>query len=67
MSVSADFQSLRLQKVVLSTVHSAKGLEWPVVFIPAVENGSFPFYLASKEEEIDEERSVDGLLDRSSR
>ncbi len=23
-----------LQKVVLTTVHGAKGLEWPVVFIP---------------------------------
>jgi DNA helicase-2/ATP-dependent DNA helicase PcrA len=24
-----------IQKVTISTVHSAKGLEWPVVFIPA--------------------------------
>lgn len=24
-----------MQKVTISTVHSAKGLEWPVVFIPA--------------------------------
>jgi DNA helicase-2/ATP-dependent DNA helicase PcrA len=26
---------LTLQKVTISTVHAAKGLEWPVVFIPA--------------------------------
>ena len=26
---------LKLQKVTITTVHAAKGLEWPVVFIPA--------------------------------
>lgn len=29
-----------LQKVTISTCHSAKGLEWPVVFIPACEEGA---------------------------
>jgi DNA helicase-2/ATP-dependent DNA helicase PcrA len=28
--------------VALLTVHKAKGLEWPVVFIPAIYNGNFP-------------------------
>ena len=28
--------------VALLTVHKAKGLEWPVVFIPAVYSGNFP-------------------------
>ncbi|KIJ51096.1 hypothetical protein M422DRAFT_245075 [Sphaerobolus stellatus SS14] len=31
-------------KVTITTCHSAKGLEWPVVFIPAAEKGIYPFY-----------------------
>ncbi|KAF8339859.1 UvrD-helicase-domain-containing protein [Cantharellus anzutake] len=42
-------------KVTISTCHSAKGLEWPVVFLPAVENWVFPFY---KSEDVDEERRL---------
>ncbi|KAG1729658.1 P-loop containing nucleoside triphosphate hydrolase protein, partial [Suillus paluster] len=41
------------EKVSIATCHSAKGLEWPVVFVPAVEHGTFPFYRA---EDIQEER-----------
>ncbi|KKA29885.1 hypothetical protein TD95_003443, partial [Thielaviopsis punctulata] len=29
--------------VTLSTIHAAKGLEWPVVFVPNVHDGSIPF------------------------
>ncbi|KAJ7896080.1 P-loop containing nucleoside triphosphate hydrolase protein [Mycena olivaceomarginata] len=32
------------EKVTITTCHAAKGLEWPVVIIPAVEQGTFPFY-----------------------
>lgn len=28
--------------VVLSTVHGAKGLEWPIVFLPSLTDGRFP-------------------------
>ncbi|KAH7040276.1 P-loop containing nucleoside triphosphate hydrolase protein [Microdochium trichocladiopsis] len=28
--------------ITVSTIHSAKGLEWPVVFVPAVYKGSIP-------------------------
>lgn len=45
-------------KVTISTVHSAKGLEWPCVFVPACEDGVFPFYKAKSEKEIDEERRL---------
>ncbi|KAF7718411.1 Uncharacterized protein PECH_008372 [Penicillium ucsense] len=41
--------------VTISTIHAAKGLEWPVVFIPAVYNGSIPH---SRAEVIDEERRL---------
>ncbi|KAI0322583.1 P-loop containing nucleoside triphosphate hydrolase protein [Amylostereum chailletii] len=40
-------------KVTISTCHSAKGLEWPVVFVPAVETDIFPFKRA---EDVAEER-----------
>ena len=46
-------------KVVLMTLHSAKGLEFPVVFMPGLEDGLFPGYRAMDTEEgISEERRL---------
>ncbi|GAA5891913.1 hypothetical protein JCM6882_007403 [Rhodosporidiobolus microsporus] len=45
-------------KVTLSTCHAAKGLEWPIVFVPACENGTYPFFRASEPNEVDEERRL---------
>lgn len=42
-------------QVTISTIHAAKGLEWPVVFIPAVYNGSIPH---SRAEDTSEERRL---------
>jgi len=45
--------------VVLMTLHSAKGLEFPVVFIPGMENGMFPGLGAFDEEHgMEEERRL---------
>ncbi|MGA1863441.1 MAG: ATP-dependent helicase [bacterium] len=45
--------------VILSTVHQAKGLEWPVVFIPWLADGRFPTDLAiNTQEDEEEERRV---------
>ncbi len=45
--------------VTLSTVHSAKGLEWPIVFIIWVMDGYFPSAKAHcNEESIEEERRL---------
>ena len=45
--------------VVLMTIHSAKGLEFPVVFLPGMEEGIFPGMQASmNESEIEEERRL---------
>ncbi len=45
--------------VTLMTVHSAKGLEFPVVFIPGLEEGIFPGTQSSMyPEEIEEERRL---------
>ncbi|WRT65720.1 uncharacterized protein IL334_002668 [Kwoniella shivajii] len=45
-------------KVTITTVHAAKGLEWPVVFIPAVEQGTYPSYRCTEAHEIAEERRL---------
>ncbi len=37
-----DSYNAQTDAVVLMTLHSAKGLEFPVVFIPGMENGIFP-------------------------
>ncbi len=44
--------------VTIMTVHSAKGLEFPVVFIPGLEEGIFPGGQNVFEEEIEEERRL---------
>ncbi|KAI5922387.1 P-loop containing nucleoside triphosphate hydrolase protein [Camillea tinctor] len=41
--------------VTVSTIHAAKGLEWPVVFIPAVYKGSIPHI---RSDDDDEERRL---------
>ncbi|KAL2119702.1 hypothetical protein VTJ04DRAFT_6663 [Mycothermus thermophilus] len=41
--------------VTISTIHAAKGLEWPVVFIPAVYDKSIPH---ARSEDDDEERRL---------
>ncbi|KAK0315452.1 ATP-dependent DNA helicase srs2 [Friedmanniomyces endolithicus] len=43
------------QQLTISTIHGAKGLEWPVVFIPACYDGSIPH---SRADDNDEERRL---------
>jgi DNA helicase-2/ATP-dependent DNA helicase PcrA len=46
-------------RVVLMTVHSAKGLEFPVVFIAGMEEGLFPHGLSQQDpDSIEEERRL---------
>ncbi|KAI9834371.1 MAG: hypothetical protein M1819_002982 [Sarea resinae] len=42
-------------QITISTIHAAKGLEWPVVFIPGAYEGSIPH---SRAENTDEERRL---------
>ncbi|KAI9762490.1 MAG: hypothetical protein M1835_008027 [Candelina submexicana] len=52
---SEDEESSPEGQVTISTIHAAKGLEWPVVFIPATYEGSIPH---SRAEDTDEERRL---------
>ena len=42
-------------QVTISTIHAAKGLEWPVVFVPSAYQGCIPH---SRAEDMDEERRL---------
>lgn len=44
--------------VVLSTIHSAKGCEWPVVYLIHAADGVIPSDMANSEEELEEERRL---------
>ncbi len=44
--------------VVLMTLHSAKGLEFPVVFMPGMEEGIFPSSMSLQEQNEEEERRL---------
>ncbi len=47
------------ESVVLMTIHSAKGLEFPVVFLPGMEEGVFPSQQSALlKEELEEERRL---------
>lgn len=54
-SAKTDEQTVPQPQVTISTIHAAKGLEWPVVFIPATYQGSIPH---SRAEDEDEERRL---------
>ena len=45
-------------KMTLSTIHQAKGMEWPVVFVPWCSEGMFPSPKASEEGRLSEERRL---------
>ena len=46
------------QGVTVSTLHSAKGLEWDAVALFGIQEGSLPFVLATRPEEVAEERRL---------
>ena len=56
-----DQYNAQADAVVLMTLHSAKGLEFPVVFLPAWEERVFPSYqtvLSGAQEDLEEERRL---------
>lgn len=61
VSLIADVDTMadEQDRVVLMTMHSAKGLEFPIVFLAGMEEGVFPSYRSIGEEsEMEEERRL---------
>lgn len=63
IALIADIDSLEedSDRVVLMTLHSAKGLEFPYVFLVGLEDGIFPGYraiISENEDDIEEERRL---------
>ena len=63
VALVADIDNLEedADHVVMMTLHSAKGLEFPVVFMVGMEDGVFPSYISissEDESELDEERRL---------
>ncbi len=59
LQTDIDNYDSQADSVVMMTLHSAKGLEFPVVFIPGMEEGIFPSNMViMNPEEMDEERRL---------
>lgn len=58
LSTDADVYDNRAEKVALITMHAAKGLEFPVVFIAGCEDGFIPYRSDTRPTDIEEERRL---------
>ncbi len=59
LATDTDVYDERAQRVSLLTLHAAKGLEFPVVFISGCEDGLIPFFIGkTKEVDPEEERRL---------
>lgn len=61
ISLISDIDSMEGEssnKVKLMTIHTSKGLEFPIVFITGVAEGIFPHFNSQKNNEVEEERRL---------
>jgi superfamily I DNA/RNA helicase len=53
-----DIYDPRADRVALMTLHAAKGLEFPVVFVVGCEDGIIPYRRPGRSVDLDEERRL---------
>ncbi len=59
VSLPTDTYTTQAERVAFMTMHAAKGLEFPVVFVAGCESGLIPFKRSDKDStDIDEERRL---------
>lgn len=58
MSIEENNDNDKKKGVMLMSIHSAKGLEFPYVYISGMEDGIMPHHKSSSEFEIEEERRL---------
>jgi superfamily I DNA/RNA helicase len=58
LSQDTDFLEKKTERVTLATLHAAKGLEFPVVFIAGCEEGLLPCRVGSQKTDLQEERRL---------
>jgi len=58
LTAEIDNHDEKEDAVVLMTMHSAKGLEFPAVFMPGMENGVFPGNNSFEKDKLEEERRL---------
>lgn len=58
MSMEETEEEEKKKGIMLMSIHSAKGLEFPYVYIAGMEEGILPHHKSSSEKEIEEERRL---------
>ena len=58
LSQDTDFLERKVERVTLATLHAAKGLEFPVVFIAGCEDLLLPCHVGAQETDLEEERRL---------